>query len=106
MITDEQAERANDFIRDQADNFAAAKSNRRYLEEFRKSKKAILFSESGEKTDKGKENYAYAHPEYEELLTALKDAIQDEESLRWKMVAAQAKIEMWRTYQANNRKGI
>ena len=40
MVTEEDAEKANDFIRDHADELGAAKAARVYLEDFRKSKKA------------------------------------------------------------------
>lgn len=106
MITDEQAERANDFIRDRADDIARAKASRVYLEEFRKTKKALLIQKAPDGTVQAKESYAYAHPEYEELLTGLKDAVEDEEKLRWQMVAAQTKIEIWRTQQSNKRAGM
>ena len=106
MITDEQAEAANDFIRDNADKFAQAKGDRIYLEQFRKVQKAILIQQCKTGTVQDKESYAYAHPDYEVNLTGIKDAVQDEESFRWKMIAAQAKIEIWRTQQANSRRGI
>jgi len=106
VITDAQAEKANDFIRDSAAIYANAKASRRYLEEYRKSCKALLFSKSDAKTDKGKESAAYSDDEYLVVLDGLKEAIKIEEELRWKMVAAETKIDMWRTYQANNRRGI
>ena len=106
MITDQQAEAANDFIRDNADLYAQAKANRIYLDEFRKTKKAMLIQEIKSGTVQEKESYAYAHPDYEVVLTGLKDAVEDEERIRWQMTAAQAKIEIWRTQQANSRKGI
>ena len=106
MITDAQAEAANDFIRDNADKFAQAKGQRIYLEQYRKTQKAILFQDCKTGTIQDKESYAYAHPDYIVNLEGLRAAVGDEEALRWKMVAAQAKIEMWRTQQANNRRGV
>ena len=105
MITDETAEKANDFIRDNADKYAKAKAERIYLEEFRKTQKALLIQES-KGTVQERESYAYAHEKYQELLEGLRDAVEMEETLRWEMVAAQTKIEIWRTQQANSRKGI
>jgi len=49
------------------------------------------------------ERDAYAHPEYLQLLAGLREAVEQEESLRWKLIAAQAKIEVWRTESVNNR---
>jgi hypothetical protein len=73
------------------------------LEEYRKSLKAILMKRSLEDTIGGQEREAYAHDEYKQLLEGLKVAIEMEEKLRWDLIAAQARVEIWRTEQANNR---
>lgn len=49
------------------------------------------------------ETYAYSHPEYMELLEGLKVAVEEEEKFKWLMVAAQARIEVWKTNQYNTR---
>jgi hypothetical protein len=95
--------KAVDYIIKNAPKFAEAKANRVYLEEFRKSKKALLMAQSTESAANAREQYAYAHQEYLELLQGLKAAIEVEEKLKWDMVAAQARVEIWRTEQANNR---
>ncbi|NIT14386.1 MAG: hypothetical protein GTN99_09150 [Candidatus Dadabacteria bacterium] len=105
MITDETAEKANDYIRDNSVHYAKAKAERIYLEQFRKSKKALLIQQAPPGTVQDKESYAYAHKEYQELLTGLRVAVEIEETLRWEMVAAQTKIDIYRTQQANTRKG-
>jgi hypothetical protein len=102
-MNDELLERALNFIRDKSKELAEAKANRVYLEQFRKSKKAMLFSESTEKTIQAKESYAYAHPEYLELLEGLKEAVYHEESLKFQMKAAELKVEVWRSKNANIR---
>jgi hypothetical protein len=91
------------YIIKHAAQFADAKAQRVYLEEFRKSKKAILMRESLETALGAQEREAYAHPEYQELLLGIKQAIQIEEKLRWDLIAAQARIEIYRTQQANLR---
>lgn len=50
-----------------------------------------------------REQYAYSHDEYLALLDGLKAAVEVEEKLKWDLIAAQARIEVWRTEQANNR---
>jgi hypothetical protein len=95
--------KAVDYLIANAGKFAAAKSDRVYLEEFRKSKKALLMAQSTESAANAREQFAYAHPEYLSLLDGLKSAVEVEEKLKWDMVAAQARIEIWRTEQANNR---
>jgi hypothetical protein len=94
---------AVDYIIKNAPKFAKAKSERVYLEEFRKSKKALLMGQSGESAANAQERYAYAHAEYLALLEGLKAAVEVEERLRWDLIAAQARVEIWRTESANNR---
>lgn len=99
-------ERPLTFIRDKATEYAEAKSNRVYLEQFRKSKKALLMIEAekrGVKTVAAQEAYAYSHKDYLEVLEGLKVAIEQEERLRFQITAAQLQIEIWRTQQANDR---
>ena len=113
MISQDDIESALEFMRKNSKPLARAKAQRIYLEQFRKSKKAILFSEaptmigagadSRKATVADRENYAYAHPEYLELLDGLKAAVEMEEEIRWKMTAASLKAEVWRTQQATNR---
>jgi len=94
------------FIRDIAAKYAKAKSDRVYLEQFRKSKKAMLIVEAeakGLKTVQERESYAYAHPDYIGLLEGLKVAVELEEKYKFQIVSAQARVEVWRTHQANNR---
>lgn len=95
-----------DYIRDHAREYARAKANRIYIEEFRKSKKALImrvFATQGVKTQAEQESIAYASPEYRRVLVALKQAVEKEEGLRWMLIAAQAKAEAWRTLSANQR---
>lgn len=95
--------RAVDYILANAGKFAAAKAQRVYLEEFRKSKKAILMAQSDATAAVAREQYAYSHEDYLALLGGLKAAIEVEEKLRWDLIGAQARIEIWRTQSANNR---
>lgn len=94
---------AIDFIFRHSKIFAEAKAKRIYLEEFRKSKKALLMKESFEETIGAQEREAYAHPDYEKLLMGLREAIEIEEKLRWELVAAQARVDVWRSIEASNR---
>jgi hypothetical protein len=92
-----------DFIIAKSAEFAKAKAERVYLEEFRKSKKAMLMYECVEKAVNAREQYAYAHPDYLELLEGIKAAIEAEEALVWQLRAAQARVEIWRSMEASNR---
>jgi len=95
--------KAVDFLIANAEKFAKAKADRVYLEEFRKSKKALLMNACPEKAANAREQYAYSHPEYVELLQGLRDAVEIEEALRWQQVAAQLRVEVWRSQEATNR---
>lgn len=99
-------ERPLSFIRDKARDYAKAKANRVYLEQFRKSQKALLMVEAekaGIKTVAQQEAYAYAHADYLAVITGLQVAVQEEEYLSLQIRAAQLKIELYRTEQANQR---
>ena len=95
--------KAVDYILANAGKFASAKAQRVYLEEFRKSKKALLMAQSPAKSAVEREQYAYGHEDYLGLLGGLKAAIEAEELIKWKMTAAQLEVEIWRTRSANNR---
>ena len=103
MITQDDVESALEFMRKNAQPLAKAKADRIYLSEFRKSKKALLFISAPQGTVADRENFAYAHDDYLTLLEGLQAAVEQEEHIRWKMTAAEAKIEVWRTQQANAR---
>lgn len=95
--------KALDFIRDNAPVYAAAKANVVYMTEFRKTVKATLMFDCAENTIAAKEAYAYAHPDYKKHLKALEEAIYEAERLRWLMVGAEAKIEVWRSLESSAR---
>jgi hypothetical protein len=103
MSEDRDPHKAVDYILLNGKNFARAKSERIYLEEYRKSLKSILMKRSMENSLGAQEREAYAHDEYLQLLKGLKEAIEAEEKLRWDLIGAHARVEIWRTEQANNR---
>lgn len=86
-----------------APKLAQAKANRVYMEEFRKSLKSQLMKSCGFEAIGAQEREAYAAPEYIAHLEALKEAVAAEEVLRWRMVADQASVEVWRSQEASNR---
>ena len=86
--------------------YAKAKAERVYVEQFRKSKKAILMrSEEAMslKTQSEREQYAYSHPEYVELISGLREAVEIEEKCKWALEKFKVEFEHWRTTQANDR---
>ena len=96
-------ERAIEYIFKHGKRYAKAKADRIYMEEYRKSLKAMIMKRSLETAVNAQEREAYSDPEYVQLLVALKEAVEIEEEIRWGLVAAQARIEVWRSLEATNR---
>ena len=99
-------EDAAQTIRNKAPAYGEAKAQRVYLEEFRKSKKALLMKdalEMGYEAANAQEREAYADPAYHQLLKGLAAAIELEETLRWEIEAARLDIEIFRSREATNR---
>ena len=103
MSEDRDPHKAVDYILVNGKKFAKAKAERVYLEEYRKSLKAILMKRTIETSVAAQEREAYSDPEYLQLLQGIKEATEIEEKLRWDLIGAQARVEIWRTEQANNR---
>ena len=103
MITEEELGRTLDWLVKVALPASKARAEREYVEQFRKSLKAILMGKSDAKTIADREAYAYSHPEYKQHLDAIREAIEADEKYRWLQVAAEAKIGLFRTQEANNR---
>jgi hypothetical protein len=83
--------------------YAKAKGERVYIEEYRKTLKARLMVASDSNAIGAQERDAYASQEYGDLLKGLQAATEQEELLRWRLVSAQAGIEVWRSQEASNR---
>ncbi len=96
-------QRAVDYILHNAKAYAFAKAHRIYVEEYRKSLKAMLMKRSMESAVNAQEREAYSHDEYREHLQAICEAVMEEEKYRWELIAAQARIEVWRSQEASNR---
>jgi hypothetical protein len=103
-ITDEDVEAAFDWLRENAAAAAKAKAERVYLEEYRKSLKSIIMRECNVNIPvSAQERNAYADPRYIEHLKALKEAVFQDEKIRFLREAALAKIDAWRSASANER---
>ena len=86
--------------------YAKAKAERVYIEEYRKSLKAILMKRSIESAVNAQERDAYSNEEYIALLAGLRAAVETEEEVRWGLVAAQARIDVWRSQEASSRQEV
>jgi len=103
MSEDRDPHKAVDFILVHAEKFAIAKAKRTMLEYYSKSLKSRLMIESGQKVISARERDAYAHEEYKVFVKGIQEATEIEEQLRWKLKAAELRVEIWRTEQANAR---
>ena len=102
-ITDEDIERALDFLRDTATEAAQARADRIYLEEYRKSLKAQIMKENAGLPIGAQEREAYLDERYKEHLRAYRESVFIDEKHRFLHSAALAKIEAWRSQSANER---
>ena len=103
-IIDPQA--AVDYMVAKAGEYAKAKSDRIYCEEYRKSLKSMLMKDAlaaGHQAANAQEREAYASEEYIRHLKALREAVEIEENLRWMLIAAEARIEVWRSQESSKR---
>ena len=98
---------AVDYLYTHGRKYAEAKSHRVYLEEYRKSQKAMLMkaalSDGRAKSAVVAEIEAYADSAYIEVLKGLEAAVELEETYRWGLISAQARIDVWRSTEASNR---
>ncbi len=103
---DEIREQQLQDVRQLIGRYAAAKSKRVYLEEFRKVKKAVLMKQAesdGCNSIQKQEREAYAHPDYHELLKGLEAATAEETAAYWELKQVEWKFEAWRTRMATER---
>jgi hypothetical protein len=95
--------RAVEYIMKHSAEFAKAKAERVYIENYLRSKKSLIMAKSSAKSVAAAEVDAYADLEYIGLLEGLKEAVEAEEKLKWMLTAAQLKVEIWRSQEATNR---
>jgi hypothetical protein len=103
FISEDEVQRALDYLRDHAGEAAQARANRVYVEEFRKVVKASIMREHQLLPRGAQEREAYSDPRYAEHLRAIRDAVQIDEKHRFLMESAKAKLDCWRTQQATER---
>lgn len=105
FIKDDDIDKALDYLRDTADKAASARADRLYVEEYRKTIKALIMKEHDELPLGAQEREAYASEQYQSHLLAIRDAVLADEKYRFLRQAAAAKLEAWRTLSANTRIG-
>lgn len=94
---------AINFMIKNAEVYALAKAQVVYLTEYRKTVKSQGILRSLKSTVVEKEADAYTTVEYKTCIEGLKEAVAEAERLRWMLVAAQARVDCWRSMEASNR---
>ena len=96
-----------DELRQQARAYAAAEADRIYIENFKKSKLAMLMKvaerELGLTAVNSQEREARTHPEYLELLDGLREATKIAEENKWLLQIAMRGSSLYQTQQATKR---
>ena len=103
MISDDDVEKAVEYLRVNARIAAQARAERIYCEEFRKTVKASIMRENQHLPLGAQEAIAYTDDRYTTHLQAMREAIEKDEYHRWMLTAAEAKISAWQTMCRNQR---
>ena len=106
MVSDEQMEKALDYLRDSAEKAAQARATRLYLDDYSRVLRATIMSEHLAEPVNAQERNAYSDLRYRNHLEGLKQAIYEDEKARFLREAAAVKIEIWRSEQANERQKL
>lgn len=103
IVTDEECGRAMAWLVEHAREVSQAIAEASYLQEYRKSLKAMLMAKAPPGTASSIEAYAYAHPDYQAHLKGLRAAVEAAEYLKFLASAAKIKLDIWRTNHADMR---
>jgi hypothetical protein len=92
-----------EFIQKQSPKLAEAKANRVYIEESLRAVKSRVMKLHAGLSVGAQEREAYASDEYKTALDGLRAAVEAETELWWLMIAAQQKIDVWRSQESSAR---
>lgn len=103
IVTDEEVEKALDFLRDNARELGEAKAESIRCDHMLRVTKALVMRRHNEMSAAKAEVEAYCSLEYQEALMEDAKAAGEYEKMRALREAASMKIETWRSEQANYR---
>lgn len=95
-------QKAVEYIILHAPKYAQAKAERVFIENNLRVVKAKLMNQE-DGTLGAKEAFAYAHMDYEMQLKGLREAVEQEEKLRYMLEAAKLRVEIWKTNEFTKR---
>ena len=103
-VTDQsRAARAVDYLLESAPEIAAARAELTKREHMMKVVRAMAMRQSGEKSAAAQEVEAISSPAYQNAIAELCAAEEEYQKLRALREAASARIEYWRSLNANQR---
>ena len=103
MITQDEVERALEYLIKTAEEAATARSIRLHLEQFVKTTKAQCMAKHLDGSMTQAEVKALIDEDYLTALNGLKEAIHDDEKLRYLTEAAKIKVDVWRSLESSKR---
>lgn len=106
IVTEEQAQKAFNYLRDTDEQHAQAKADLAAIEKHEKALLAILQKGFAgiEKSDAGQKREAYASTDYKTWLDGYKQAVFEYHLLENKRDRAFTSLDIWRTESANARR--
>jgi hypothetical protein len=102
-MTQADAEKVLDWMRDTAPEIGLAISNKTVMEQRIKTVKATIMMDQIGMSNAAAETVALASQTYADALEAYRQAVEQAETLRFLFSAAQAKFEFWRSMEASRR---
>ena len=97
MISQAEAEKAWEYLRDTAKEAAKRESERGYVEDYQKVVKANIMAEHIEMPVNAQEREAYKSVEYITHLETVKFAREQDIEMQYLREAAKLKVSMWQT---------
>lgn len=108
MITDEQVEKALDYLRDTAKEAAVARSQAKTLDKYLgvvEAKGKAMATGDG-MSNAASQDWARSSEDYKQALDAWSEAVRKDCEFTMLREAAGARIEAWRTMSSNERAGM
>jgi hypothetical protein len=103
MISEEQAEKAAQWLVDNAEAIASARANRSMLEHKRKAVVALVMATHASLALGAQEREAHASSQYQDWLVEYEKAVFDDEKLSALAEGAKERVRLFQTFAANAR---
>ena len=105
FISEQEIEKALNYLRDTSEAYAKWKGRMKYLESHKKSIRSASVLKATGKTISENAHRGEASEEYKAVLMEYEEAVYEFTLLDAMRHAAEAKIEVWRTLSASYRRG-